>query len=110
MDKLVQSSLTTIQWLKEIRFKLERRFPSLRYKESKYYAQFFSSEKNKNIVQLNPQSNQIRVFLKLVPSYDSMLQPTPSTSGYAKTYPSLLVVRDERMIEKVIELIISSYS
>lgn len=109
MDKLITSSPTTIRWLNIIRSELEKRCPSLGYKETKHYAPFFSPEKNKNIAQLNPQPNQIRVFLRLVLFYDSRLQPTPSTSGYAKTYPSLFVVKDEGMIEKAIELIISSY-
>ena len=109
MNRLITSSPTTRRWLNKIRSEIEKRCPSLRYKETKHYAPFFSPEKNKNIAQLNPQPNQIRVFLRLVASYDSRLQPTPSTSGYAKTYPSLFVVRDESMIEKAIGLIISSF-
>jgi hypothetical protein len=58
---------------------------------------------------MNPQKSQIRVFLRLDPSYDLQLQPTPSTSGYAKSYPSLFLAKDESMIGKTIELIISSY-
>lgn len=109
MDKLITSSLTTLRWLKRIKSEIEEKAPSLRYKEAKYYAQFWSPEKNKNIAQLNPQINQIRVFLRLDPSYDLQLQPTPSTSGYAESYPSLFLIRDEGMIGKAIELIISSY-
>lgn len=108
MDRLITSSPTTRRWLNKIKSELEKRCPSLRYKETKYHAPFFSPEKNKNIAQLNPQPNQIRVFLRLVPFHDPRLQPTPSTSGYAKAYPSLFVVKDESMIEKAIELIINS--
>ena len=109
MDKLIASSPKTLRWLKEIRSEIEKKVPSLSYKETKYYAPFWNPEKNKNIAQLNPQINQIRVFLRLDPSYDLQLQPTPSTSGYAESYPSLFLIRDEGMIGKAIELIISSY-
>jgi hypothetical protein len=98
-----------LRWLKRIKSEIEEKVPSLRYKEAKYYAQFWSPEKNKNITQMNPQKSQIRVFLRLDPSYDLQLQPTPSTSGYAKSYPSLFLAKDESMIGKTIELIISSY-
>jgi hypothetical protein len=109
MDKLITSSSTTLRWLKRIRSEIEGKAPSLRYKETKHYAPFWSPEKNKNIAQMNPQRKQIRVFLRLDPSYDLQLQPTPSTSGYAESYPSLFLIRDESMIGKAIELIISSY-
>lgn len=109
MDKLIQSSTITLRWLKRIKSKIEEKAPSLRYKEAEYYAQFWSPEKNKNIVQIHPQKKQIRVFLRLDLSYDPQLQLTPSTSGYAKSYPSLFLIGDENMIGKAIELIISSY-
>jgi len=109
MDKLIESSATTLRWLKRIRSEIEEKAPSLRYKEAEYYAQFWSPEKNKNITQMNPRRKQIRVFLRLEPSYDPQLQPTPSTSGYAKSYPSLFLIKDESMIGKAIELIITSY-
>jgi len=108
MDKLINSSPTTLRWLKRIRSEIEKRAPSLRYKEAKHYAPFWSPEKNKNIVQIHPQRKKIRLFLRLDPSYDLQLQPTPSTFGYAESYPSLFSIRDESMIEKAIELIISS--
>lgn len=109
MDKLITSSSTTLRWLKRIGSEIEEKAPSLRYKEAKYYSQFWSPEKNKNITQMNPQKSQIRVFLRLDPSYDLQLQPTPSTSGYAESYPSLFLIRDESMIGKATELIIRSY-
>ena len=109
MDKLINSSPTTLRWLKRIRSEIEKRAPSLRYKETKHYAPFWSPEKNKNIVQIHPQKKQIRVFLRLDLSYDPQLQLTPSTSGYAKSYPSLFLIGDENMIGKAIDLIISSY-
>jgi len=109
MDKLINSSSTTLRWLKRIRSEIEKRAPSLRYKETKHYAPFWSPGKNKNIVQIHPQKKQIRVFLRLDLSYDPQLQPTPSTYGYAKSYPSLFLAKNESMIGKTIELIISSY-
>ena len=109
MDKLITSSPTTLRWLKRIRSEIEEKVPSLKYKETKHYAPFWFPEKNKNLAQINPQKSQIRVFLRLDPSYDPQLQPTPSTSGYAESYPSLFLIRDESMIGKAIELIISSY-
>ena len=109
MDKLINSSPTTLRWLKRIRSEIEKRAPYLRYKETKHYAPFWSPEKNKNIVQIHPQKKQIRVFLRLDLSYDPQLQLTPSTFGYAKSYPSLFLIGDENMIGKAIDLIISSY-
>ena len=108
MDKLITSSPTTLRWLKRIKSETEEKAPFLRYKETKYYAQFWSPEKNRNIVQMNLQGKQVRIFLRFNPSYDPQLQPTPSTSGYAESYPSLLLIKDESMIRKAIELIISS--
>jgi hypothetical protein len=109
MDKLIDSSPITLRWLKKIRSEIEGKAPSLRYKEAVYYAQFWSPEKNKNIVQIRPQRKKIRVFLRLDPSCDPQLQPTPSTLGYAKSYPSVFLIGDESVIGKAIELIISSY-
>jgi len=109
MDKLITSSPTTLRWLKKIRSEIEGKTPSLRYKEAEYYAQFWSPEKNKNIAQMNPHRKKIRVFLRLDLSCDPQLQPTPSTFGYAKSYPSLFLIGNENMIGKAIELIISSY-
>lgn len=109
MDKLIASSPKTLGWLNKIRAEIKQRYPSLEYKECKYYAPFRSPERNRNIVQVNPQKNQIRVFLTLDPSFDLRLQPTPSTSYYGKNFPSLFVIKDESMVEKAIKLIIASY-
>jgi hypothetical protein len=109
MDKIITSSPTTRKWLAKIKYDLEKRCPSIEYKEKKYYVPLYSYNEKKNIAQLNPQTNQIRIFLRLTNSFDTLLQISPSTGAYAKTFPSLFVLKDESMIEKAIELIIRSY-
>ncbi|MDD5689755.1 MAG: hypothetical protein PHQ76_05730 [Caldisericia bacterium] len=100
MNRIITSSPTTRYWLDKIRSGLGKRCPNIKYRETKYYVPLYSSDENKNIAQINPQPNQIRIFLRLMPSYDQLLQITPSTSGYAKTFPSLFVLKDESMIVK----------
>jgi len=109
MDSLITSSPTTLQWLRKIRFEIEKRIPSLTYGESKYWASFKSPKTNRNISYLNPQKSQIRLFTRLELSYCSSLQPAPSSGGWAEEFPSLFVIRTEDMVEKAIELITKSY-
>jgi hypothetical protein len=110
MNKIITSSPTTRRWLAKIKSDLKEMCPKLEYRGTKYYVPLFSSDENKNIAQLNPQTNQIRVFLRLMPSYDPLLQLTPSTGGYRKAFPSLFILQDESMIEKAIKLIVDSYN
>ena len=109
MPKLITSSSTTLQWLNNIRFEIERRSPFLEYKEGKYWASFKSLKTNRNIAYLQPQKSQIRLFVRINPSYEKSLQPTPSSGIWAEMYPSVFVMGSKNMIEKAIELIISSY-
>lgn len=109
IKKLITSSPTTLRWLNKIRFEIEQRHPFLTYGESKYWALFKNLKTNRNIAYLQPQKSQIRLFIRLDPFYDNCLQPTPSSGNWAKMYPSIFVIRSENMIEKAIELIISSY-
>lgn len=110
MDRLVTSSTTTLRWLKTIRYEIEKRLPSIiKYGESKYWASFHSTRTYRNIAYLQPQKSQIRVLLRLVPLYDNYLQETPCSSAWAEMYPSIFVIRSKNMIEKAVELIISSY-
>jgi hypothetical protein len=109
MDRLITSSPTTLRWLDKIRSEIEKRTASLTYGESRYWVYFKSSETNRNVVYLHPQKTNIRLFTRLDLSFDSALQPTPSSSGWAERYPSIFLIRSENAIKKAVKLIISSY-
>ena len=109
MNTLKTSSPTTLKWLNNIKSKIERKVPSLKYGERKYWAIFKSSGRNRNVVQLQPQKRQIRLFTRLEISFNGSLEPTLSSSGWAETYPSIFFIRSEDSIDKAVELIISSY-
>jgi len=109
METLITSSPTTLRWLNKIKIKTEERKPSLIYSESKYWASFKSPETNRNVVYLQPQKTQIRLFTRLDLSDDNGLQPTPASSRWAEMYPSTFLIKLEDMIEKAVELIIRSY-
>ncbi len=109
MDTLVKSSPKTLDWLNKIKTIVEGRIKSLRYEPKKYWAIFKSKGTNRDVCQLNPQVNQIRLLTKLHPSDDYELEPSPATGEWFETYPSLFVVESEQDIDKAIELIISSW-
>ncbi len=109
MDKLITSSSKTIRWLSTIKTKVKEKNLSLKYKEAKYWASFKSPKTNRNIVYLQPQKNQIRLFTKLAPSFNSTLKRTPSSSKWADMFPSIFTIISEDSINKAIEFIISSY-
>ena len=109
MDTLITSSPTTLEWLKKIKFRIEEKISSLIYGESKYWASFKSPETNRNVVYLQPQKTQIRLFTRLDLSFDRFLKPTPASSGWAEMYPSIFLIRSENSIDKAVELIIASY-
>ena len=109
-NKLIKASPTTRQWLRIIKSELEKRCPNIKYIEKKYYAPLYSSVEHKIIAHLNPQSGQVRIFLRIPCSADEVLQPTPSTGSYAINFPSLFILKNEALIEKAIELIILSYN
>ena len=109
MDKLITSSPTTLRWLNKIVSKVKEKNPSLIYGESKYWASFKSPRTNRNCVYLQPQKTQIRLFTRLELSQDDDLQPTPASTGWADMYPSIFLIKSEDVIEKAVELIISSY-
>lgn len=109
MDTLITSSPPTLGWLNRIKTKIENKISSLQYGESKYWASFKSPETNRNVVYLQPQKSQIRLFTRLDLSFDSSLQPTPSSSGWAEMYPAIFLIRSENSIDKAVDLIVSSY-
>jgi len=109
LAKLITSSPITLQWLNKIRLGIEQRCSFLEYGEAKYYSSFSSLRTNRNVAYLQPQKTQIRLFVRLDPSYDDSLRSTPSTGNWAEMYPSIFVIKSEDMVEKAIELIISSY-
>ncbi len=109
IDTLITSSSVTIEWLKRIKSNIEKIKPSLIYGESKYWASFKSPETERNVVYLNPQKTQIRLFTRLNLASDNCLQPTPSSSVWAVMYPSVFLIRSENSIDKVVQIIISSY-
>ncbi|MDY0382914.1 MAG: hypothetical protein RBS20_04160 [Atribacterota bacterium] len=108
--KLITASPTTRRWLSIIKSELKKICPNIGYRETKHYAPLYSSVERKIIAHLNPQSGQIRIFLRIPCSTDELLQPTPSTGSYAKNFPSLFILKNEALIEKAIELIILSYN
>jgi len=99
-----------LKWLREIKFRIEREIPSLIYGEFKYWASFKNPETNRNVVYLQPQRNQIRLFTRLDPSFDSSLQRTPSSSGWKEMYPSIFLITSENLIDKAVDLIRASYN
>jgi len=109
MDILITSSLTTLEWLKRIKSKIDGKIPSLTYHESKHWAWFRNPRTNRNVVYLNPQKTQIRLFTRLDPSFDNVLQPTSASRYWKEMYPSIFFIRSENAIEKAVKLIISSY-
>ena len=109
MNTLITSSPTTLRWLNSIKSKIEGKIPSLKYGDRKYWAIFKSSERNRNVVQLQPQKRQIRLFTRLEISSNSSLEPTPASGRWAEMYPSIFLIRSEDSIDKAVELIISSY-
>jgi hypothetical protein len=109
MDVLITSSSKTIRWLSTIKSKVEAKNLPLKYVESKYWASFRSPKTNRNIAYLQPQKNQVRLFTRLPPSFNSNLQMTPSSSKWEDTFPSIFTISSEDLINKAIEFIISSY-
>ena len=108
MTSLVTSSIMTLSWLNRIKSEIERKIPSVTYGEGKYWAYFKSSQTWRNVAYLQPQKSQIRLFTRLDPSYDEDLQVTPSTSFWAKMYPSLFKIKSADMLGKAIKLIVTS--
>ena len=110
MCKLIESSGITLEWLKTIRSAVEKKIPDVVFNESKYWAQFKSTETNRNFVQLHPQKGQIRLYTVLDPNTDESLQvrPEKAQSDWKNSFPSFFVV-DEGSIDKAIDLIIKSY-
>ena len=109
MNTLITSSPTTLKWLNSIKSKIEGKVPSLKYGEKKFWATFKSPEKNRNVVMLQPQKSQIRLFTKLEICSNSSLEPAPTSREWKETYPSIYFIRSEDTIDKAVELIISSY-
>jgi len=109
MDKLITSSITTLEWLGIIKFKVEKKTQSLAYDESEYWASFRSPETKRKIAYLQPQKSQIRLFTRLDRSFDNSLKPTPSSNKWAETFPSIFLIRAKNSIDKACDLIISSY-
>ncbi len=110
MDTLITSSPTTLGWLSRIKSEIEQRMPSLTYGESKYWASFKSRKTNRNVVYLQPQKTQMRLFTRLDLSLDNSLQPTPASMAWADMYPSIFLIRSESAIDKAVELILASYN
>lgn len=109
MDKLITSSPKTLKWLNRVKTAIEDKMPSLQYSESKYWALFKSPETNRNVVYLQPQKSQIRLFTRLDLSFDSSLQPTPASRGWAERYPAIFLIRSDNAIDRAVGLIMSSY-
>jgi predicted transport protein len=109
MDRLVDSSPKTREWLDIIKSNIKKISSSLEYKEHKYWASFRNPDKKRNIVQLHPQKTQIRLFTRLPSTFNDQLEPTPSTGIWAEKYPSIFKIKTKQEIDKAIELILKSY-
>jgi hypothetical protein len=106
---LVTASSLTLKWLEIIKTIVLREIPSSKYYEAKHYASFKNPFVNRRFSQLNPLPKEIRLFLKIPITFDLRLEPTPSSSGWAKSYPVIFKVRSESDAEKAGYLIIESY-
>jgi len=103
MDKLITSSLTTLEWLKRIKSKINEKIPLLEYCEYKYWASFKNPRTNRKVIHLNPQKTQIRLFTRLDPSFDSVLQSSPASENWKLYYPSIFFITSENAIEKAVK-------
>ena len=110
MDTLIQASQTSLKWLDKIRSKIEEKIPRVRYRTAKYWASFVGSDTDRAFARLQPQKTQIRLFTTLDLSFDSLLQPTPSTDNWADRFPSIYLIKSEISIDKAVQLIIESYN
>ena len=54
MDILITSLLTTLEWLKRIKSKINVKIPSLIYRKSKYWASFKNPRTNRKVIYLQP--------------------------------------------------------
>jgi hypothetical protein len=94
--------------LEIIKANVSREIPSAKYYERKYWASFKSLSTNRRFAHLNPRSKELRIFLKLPLSFDTMLEPSPSSGTWAENYPSIFKMRSENNAEKASNLIIAS--
>jgi hypothetical protein len=106
---LITASPLTRRWLEIIKAIVLREIPSSKYYEAKHYASFKNPSVNRRFSQLNPLVKEIRVFLKIPMTSDAKLEPTPSTSSWAKSYPVVFKVLSENDAEKAGYLIVESY-
>ena len=105
---LIQSSPTTISWLVQIKGRVFSQRPKWGYHDSLYYAVFEKPSGGYSIAQLNVNKNGIRVFLRLHPSVDPDLMPTPASYSYAEWMPSVYYLRSLSDVPKASDLIIRS--
>lgn len=99
--KLTQSSRATRSWVRGLRDRL----PELKYGESRYWATFRSQASRGVVAYLNPSQKGVRLFLALDPASGPDLQPTPSSSGWARRYPSVFQIGGERDLPRAAQLI-----
>lgn len=109
MDTLITSSPKTKSWLFIIESNIKQKNSKVRYNETKYWASFKSSRTDRNVAYLQPQKNQIRIFVRLEPSADSVLQKTPASHNWATMYPALFTLESETLMTKAVELILCSF-
>ncbi len=99
----------TLRWLETIKAIVLKEIPSSEYYETQNYASFKNPSVNRRFSQLNPLTNEIRVFLKIPITFDVRLELAPTTKGWAKSYPVMFKVLSENDAEKAACLIIESY-
>jgi hypothetical protein len=102
---LVQSSITTRAWVHRLRDEL----PQLESREKMYWAAFSAAPHGSTVAYLNPSQKAIRLFLALDPDGQPDLQPTPSTSSWAR-FPSVLRIASVRDLIRARRLILKSHA
>jgi predicted HNH restriction endonuclease len=96
----------TLSWLASLRARL----PRLAYSEAMHYAAFRVKGGGRAIAYVNPAKRSIRLFLPLGPDADSRLRATPSTSSWARRFPSVFRISGERDLPVAARMIARSRS
>jgi predicted HNH restriction endonuclease len=105
---LVQSSPETRSWLRNLRDEL----PQLDYAEAKRWASFKTRDRpdrlGTKVGYLNPSKKGIRLFLPFDPDIARRLEQTPSTSRWARRFPSVLQISSQQNSIEASQLILQA--
>ena len=106
-DKLIESSPKMRGWLRELRRYVEARNPMLSFSAVRYWAKF--SSVHRAVAQLQVRKNIIKLFLRLDPSADPLLSPSPNTGGWEIAFPSVFRLELEEDIPLAADFIQRSF-